>query len=298
MKLIILFGIVIVSLTHRVNAQPQWPFFSLAPPSPAPAAANLPELPVVAFTGFDNFATGIANLLGKSFANNMYNMLMGRGIPGGTQGPYQPNAIPPRNPGIQPAATLQPNFGSAAAAPVQPGAAAPLQTGAAVPNPWNIPPYSAGFQNIATPFPVYGPSTQAPAPNAQPIPATNGQTASVPNGKPISASNQLAAIAAIAQSFKPPSAPNGQFAPPANGQAASVPNGLINPATSELASAFLQPISAAGAQLASAVNGQSTPAANNPATSNAGVTQHVIQNSTTAGIEADPTLASNDSDDA
>lgn len=306
MKLIILFGIVIVvSLTHRVDAQSQWPFFNLAPPSPAQPATNLPELPVVAFTGFDNFATGIANLLGKSFASSMYNMIMGRGIPGGTQGPYQPNTIPPRNPGIQPAATLPPNFGSAA---LQPGAAAPVQPGAAAQNPWNMAQFSNGFQNIAAPFPPYGPSTQAPASNAQPTPGTYGPTASVTNGKPISAANQLAAIAAIAQSFKPPTAPNGQIAAPANGQAPYVPNGLINPATSELASALLQPISAASgqfapalsglptmptAQLASAANGQPIPASNIPATSNAGDTK---QNATTAGIAADP--ASIDGDDA
>lgn len=112
MKLI--FVIVVGLHIYSVDGQPQWPFINFAPP---PINNNLPPIPNVAFSGFDTFANGLANLFGNSFANSLYSIFLGgRGAQGGPQGPLQPNFIPPNILGIPSLSLSQPSAANGAIA--------------------------------------------------------------------------------------------------------------------------------------------------------------------------------------
>lgn len=201
MKLI--FAVAAALLVCRVHSQ--WPFANFGQPSQPAIPTNLPPLPNVAFSGFDNFATSFVNLFGSTFANSLFNMLLGRSIQSGQQIPLQPNTIPSNIPSAQSAAPLLPTG----------------NTGGGQ-NPFNIPPYLNGLlptnsYGFSAPAPsgVAAPPSNAPlapAANLQAPPATSTQIASALN----------AAIGLTAPALARPDS-NGQFAPAINRPASIIP---------------------------------------------------------------------------
>lgn len=173
MKLI--FVVAAALLVCRVKSQ--WPFPNFGPPSQPAITTNLPPLPNVAFSGLDSFATSLANLFGSAFANNMLNLLLGRGVPIGQQGPLAPNAIPSNIPSAPSAASLLPTAVSAGGQ-----------------NPFSIPLF---LNNLAPTnsygFPASAPSgAAAPALSGQSDPAANGQLNSAAIGPSAPAINRPA----------------------------------------------------------------------------------------------------------
>lgn len=167
-------------LVCRVESQ--WPFPNFGPPSQPAITTNLPPLPNVAFSGLDSFATSFANLFGTTFANNLFNMLLGRGLPIGQQGPLLPNAIPSNIPSAPSAASLLPTAVSAGGQ-----------------NPFSIPPFLNGLAPTNSyGFPASAPSGPgAPALSGQSDPATNSQTAPATSTPVAPASNGQLTSAAI-----------------------------------------------------------------------------------------------------